>query len=62
MATSIKVQKSKLFLAQATVTHSPAIFAQAPVSEAEHILSTLQCYLIRHVSLKYHKWNKIQFY
>ena len=37
-------QNSKIILTQATLIHSLAILAQAPLSEAKHMLSTRQRY------------------
>ena len=56
----VKVQESQLFSAQATLTHSPAIMAQALLSETELLLSTFYRYtkqsnLILYVLMKYHK-------
>ena len=44
-------QNSELFSAQATLTHSPAILAQAPLSEPKHKLSIF-CSIIRTKFLK----------
>ena len=51
--------KIKLFSAQATVTHSPAILAHALLSKAKHMIAINflfdACFLILHVILIYHK-------